>query len=100
MFLLKPKTAADKASMNLVLAHYQVLREMLDDNTLMLSADPSVKDGHDVLREAEMAFQMNFHQDGQHLCDVCLKQIEKTGEGDSVCGHLTFIDEIPASAIV
>lgn len=44
---------------------------------------------------AEMAFSMNYHQDGRaKLCDVCKMEIERTGEGKDTCGHLTFTHPI------
>jgi hypothetical protein len=38
----------------------------------------------------EAEFQFNWNQTGERLCEVCKTELEKTGEGFSCCGHLTF----------
>ena len=46
------------------------------------------------LNLCECHFQVNFLQEAGHLCHVCRSKIERTGEGEATCGHLTFTRSI------
>jgi hypothetical protein len=48
----------------------------------------------DQLRLCEMAFQGEFLQEGHNLCTKCKEEIERVGEGEATCGHLTFTEAI------
>jgi len=58
------------------------------DKKELIVVDGENREGDESL--AETAFQINFNQEGTLLCPVCKMKIEETGEGDGVCGHLTF----------
>ena len=45
----------------------------------------------------EAAFCMNWHQKNTLLCPVCKDEIERTGTGDAICGHLVFTKPINAA---
>lgn len=89
MFIVKPKTMVDYQFAIKVLGYYDVNWYLPEDGAGRII----VSDGED-LGLAEMAFQMHMHQDNKRICWVCAKAIEKTGEGEAVCGHLTFTELI------
>jgi hypothetical protein len=106
MFIVKPKTAKDLQEAMSICSYYHVIIKSFSDGTNPESVvlhieedkhhtdDDYMEDSYNQFRLCEMAFQMNFHQDGRKfLCDACKSKVEKTGEG-SVCGHLTFTSVI------
>jgi hypothetical protein len=68
-----------------------VIFEPLSETDIIVKSMPGKADG---IRLCEMAFQMNFHQAPVYMCPACKAEIEKTGKGDAVCGHLTFTKPI------
>lgn len=89
MFIVKPRTMVDHQFAIEVLGHYDVNWYLPEGDTVRII----VSEGED-LALAEMAFQMHMHQDNKRICWSCAKAIEKTGEGEAVCGHLTFTELI------
>jgi predicted nucleic acid-binding Zn-ribbon protein len=61
------------------------------DGRTYLVVSPKI-DGYADYRLAELFFQMNARpaRIKGHLCPACQWEIEKTGEGEAFCGHLTF----------
>jgi len=61
-----------------------------DDHTYLVVFPKA--DGYDEYRLAELFFQLNARRARikGHLCPVCQWEIERTGEGEACCGHLTF----------
>lgn len=71
-----------------ILAYYDVrMDSRVFNGKHTIIVDGENREGDE--RLCEMAFQASFHQEG-NLCPVCRDKIEITGEGVSVCGHLTF----------
>lgn len=104
MFVIKAKNAVDYgiATAILVDCNVHVRMEFEGKETLMVVTEQlptmpcrfdDLQECVDELRRCEMAFQASFHQVG-NLCPVCRAEIERTGEGSSVCGHLTFTTAI------
>lgn len=75
---------------NELLSNYSVV---LDIYHLHYNKKAAVVRGQDVAL-CEAAFQMNFHQENKLLCPVCVREIERTGVGSDVCGHLIFTSPI------
>jgi len=100
MFIVKPKTRDDFKEVLLLTATHNVSVKSVRTKTsnpeyphLRVSKDETTHgvDSDNEYRMCEMSFQMNFNQDGtERICEVCRQDIEVTGEGESVCGHLTF----------
>jgi hypothetical protein len=92
MFLVKPRTEESIAQAVFMLSFYHVKFHTQsngeDIKSLIIIVDDETQEG--ALLLAEMAFQMNFHQANERLCEVCKGKIEKTGVGFGNCGHLTF----------
>lgn len=88
MFVVKCKNAFDYGVVTNILSTYDVHIKMDVGVTTMLVVTERNGNEQDY-RLCEMAFQMNMRQEG-NLCPVCRARIEETGEGDAVCGHLTF----------
>jgi len=88
MFVVQPKNAYDYQAACAILATHDVYVKM-DINPINTIIVVTERSDYDALRDCEMAFQASFHQVG-NLCPVCRAEIERTGEGSSVCGHLTF----------
>ena len=42
----------------------------------------------------ELCFSMNFQQASGLMCDMCKEEVERTGNGEATCGHLTFTQHI------
>jgi hypothetical protein len=64
------------------------------DSVFMVVKDhPDYEDMDDV-RLAEMAFQRNWHQDNQRICEMCTLELGKGVEIADCCGHLTFVKPI------
>ena len=89
---------------HLILSYYNVVAEFYSDGEkpnscyMVVKGNPIMGDHEqDALHLAEMAFQMNHHQENGMLCRHCRDDIEKTGEGESTCGHLTFTRFINSS---
>lgn len=89
MFIIKPKNNQDMAAALELLSNYSVLFETVHTGAQTIIVVQKEKVSGD-LRLAEMAFQMNYVQEGVRLCDVCKLEIERTGNGNANCGHLTF----------
>jgi len=104
MFIVKPKTAEDLQQAMFICSYYRVQVESYSDgehaHSVMLSVKAndehnqgehhSPKEAEEAFHLCELAFQMNFRQDNHRICDLCKEAIEKLGEGEAVCGHLTF----------
>jgi hypothetical protein len=87
MFIIKPKTKEDRAAALKLLEIYNVcIEERKDGIIVVLSVETHEKD----YQLAEMAFQMNFIQDGRlFTCELCIN-----GGIVDPCGHLTFTEVI------
>lgn len=96
MFIIKPKTQKDTAEALLLLSYYHVKLEVRSGGETQKSVyfivDEETLDGQ--LQLAEMAFQFNFHQANERLCEECKEEVSKKGIGYSTCGHLTFTSSI------
>ena len=68
-----------------------ITRALFDSDEAYNEAE---RKAQDQLRLCEMAFQGEFIQLGENLCTMCKEEIERTGEGESTCGHLTFTEMI------
>jgi len=83
-------TREDFSEAMFILSYYHVNTSLYSDGEHAVSTYMVVesnKDDKDDLRLAEMAFQMNFHQDHTPLaCSHC--------EGEDGCGHLMFTKKI------
>ena len=108
MFVVKCSNAVDYQAAAAILATYDVYVSIdftKNDKALMVvlpkintpegtvPAQSDVDEAEHNLRMCEMAFQASFRQ-GDNLCPVCRAEIERTGEGSSVCGHITFTSAI------
>lgn len=105
MFIVKPENMGDMQEAILLLKNYAVeyTTEMYNNKIFMVVRECCTFDAtrgvkaklEDDMILCELAFQMNYHQDGRaKLCDVCKMEIERTGEGKDTCGHLTFTHPI------
>ena len=96
MFIIKPKTQKDTAEALLLLSYYHVKLEVRSDGetqkSVYLIVDEETLDGQ--LQLAEMAFQFNFHQANERLCEKCKEEVSEKGIGYATCGHLTFTSSI------
>lgn len=96
MFIIKPKTKSDMAEALLILSYYRVKIKVTSDGetqkSMYLIVDEETLEGQ--LQMAEMAFQFNFHQANERLCEECRIEVSKKGVGLSTCGHLTFSSSI------
>ena len=102
MFIVEAKNSLDWTWALFLLSHYHVRvsirsdAEKLSSTHLVITEDDlyGQDNTHEKMcaefRNCEMAFQANFTQKSMRLCDVCKEQVERTGEGSDVCGHLTF----------
>lgn len=95
MFVLAPPNSVELMNMLNILNLYEVKTTRMFDATATSNKEIIVIDGE--TREGderlcEMAFELAFNQKG-NLCPVCRMKIEETGEGSSVCGHLTFTSQ-------
>ena len=92
MFIVKPETEESIAYAVFMLSFFHVKFHTQSDGddikSLIIIVDEETQEG--ALLLAEMAFQMNFHQANERLCEVCKDKIERTGVGFGNCGHLTF----------
>ena len=88
MFVVQPKNAYDYQIATKLLSAFDVYVKM-DIGRTTTTIVVTERSDYNALRDCEMAFQASFHQVG-NLCPVCRAEIERTGEGSSVCGHLTF----------
>jgi hypothetical protein len=92
MFIVKPETEEAIAYAVSMLSFYHVKFHTQSDGddirSLIVIVDDETQEG--ALLLAEMAFQMNFHQSNERLCEVCRNEVERTGVGFDTCGHLTF----------
>lgn len=106
MFIVEPKTAGDLQVAMFICSYYHVhmhaysdgeragsvyLHVSMDDQ---YAQDESLERAQENFRLCEMAFQGEFHQKSHYLCAACKAEIERTGEGQSTCGHLTFTEVI------
>jgi len=114
MFLVYPKHLRDYRHALFILSYYHVqpliysdgehddsvhfeinkvpiTRALFDTDEAYSKAESKAQDQ---LRLCEMAFQGEFLQQGENLCPKCKEEIERTGEGESTCGHLTFTEAI------
>jgi hypothetical protein len=91
MFVVQPKNAYDYQVATALLSSFDVYVKMDIGRTTTIVV--TERSDYNALRDCEMAFQASFHQVG-NLCPVCRAEIERTGEGSSVCGHLTFTTTI------
>lgn len=100
MFIVKPKSAKDLQEALFICSYYHVVIESFSNGSDPESVELQIEeyknyidDPYEQYRLCEMAFQMNFHQDGsKRICDVCRRKLEETGEGEASCGHLTFTE--------
>lgn len=93
MFIVQSKTSEDYQQAMPILSRYHVTTRVYSNDKYKESTYMQVtaRTGQvDCLVLCEMAFQMNFKQDNVSICKHCNSIIECTGEGESVCGHLTF----------
>ena len=93
-FVEAPTPEAMEAACELILQYSEVHVEFTSETTLSVQ---SIEGHEDEFHLCEMAMQMNFHQKAESLCTACVASIEKTGEGESTCGHLTFTNPIKPS---
>ena len=96
MFIIKPTSLIDLHSALLLCSSYKVNTHIYSDNgkpetlEVHVTANEESDDPESSLRLCEFAFQINFHQSGKYICSKCLREIEKSGNGNGTCGHLTF----------
>ncbi|MGH0053272.1 MAG: hypothetical protein ACQ5SW_07790 [Sphaerochaetaceae bacterium] len=108
MFVVKVNNSMDYQAACAILAQHDVFVKIdftKDDKALivvgpklntpegMVPAQSDIEEAEYTLKMCEMHFQNLFLQGG-NLCPVCRAEIERTGEGSSVCGHLTFTTTI------
>ena len=100
MFIVEPKTAGDLQVAMFICSYYHVHMHAYSDGErahsvyLHVTPDETCEDAQAQFRLCEMAFQGEFHQKSHYLCAACKAEIERTGEGQSTCGHLTFTEVI------
>lgn len=83
---------------HLILSYYHVVASFYSNGEEANSCYMVITAERDEdLHLAEMAFQMNHHQENGMICKHCRAEIESTGEGQSTCGHLTFTRFINSS---
>lgn len=75
--------------------YHRALNDLRDDLDVVKMAEVNPDNSITLVvqnetRLTEAYFQMNWRQKGSHLCAMCARKIELTGEGDDCCGHLTF----------
>lgn len=76
-----------------LLGYYDVLlKNEVYDGKHTIVVDGETRKGDEYL--AYMAFTASFRQSKTYICPVCRAEIERTGEGDASCGHVTFTQPI------
>lgn len=90
-FIEATSPEAMEAACELILQYGEVHTEFTSETTMSVHE----VEGHETdYRLCEMAFQGSFHQKAEYLCAACKAEIEKTGEGEATCGHITFTKPI------
>jgi len=101
MFIVKPRTLEDFQMAMFLCSCYNVIIESYSNGSNPETVELHVSKAplptgfrkpqyNNTYHLCESAFQMNFHQSNERLCSVCKKELERTGEGTTTCGHLTF----------
>ena len=101
MFVIKPKNPADWQYAMFILSYYtKLIIELFSngedaDTAYMVVRGKELMEGEESdLMLAEMAFQMNWHQGNQRICEMCTLELGKGAEVEDCCGHLTFVKPI------